>query len=92
MTPNLFEATRKYWRQLNELEAAYQRNEVSLNEVDARVEALMQELGRARRESLRIAWMGIQSFVQEQRETLAGAAAIGILAYVWLALNGLNAG
>lgn len=48
MNPNLLEATQEYWHKLNELEAAYQRGEVTLEEVDAKVEALMVELGRTR--------------------------------------------
>lgn len=92
MIPDLLQATREYWRQLDELEAAYHRDEVSLEEVDVRVEALMQELGQTRRQALRATWVSLQAFVQQQREALAGAAAIGVLAYVWLTLNGLSLG
>ncbi len=44
MFPNLFQATFDYWRKLDELEAAYQKGEIPLKEVDARVADLMAEL------------------------------------------------
>lgn len=88
MFPDLMGATQDYWRKLDEVEAAYKRNELSLAEVDAEVKALMIELGQTRRKMLRDFWATFQVFVQQQRETLAGVAVIGVLAYVWLAFNG----
>lgn len=87
MIPDLMQATRRYWRQLDELEAAYQRGEVSVQEVNARVQQLMEELGQTRREALRAVWASLQHFVQQQRDAIAGAAAIGLLAYVWLVVQ-----
>ena len=49
MFPNLLEATKEYWRKLDELEAAYQQGEIPLEEVDARVTELMAELAQERR-------------------------------------------
>ena len=46
MFPNLLEATREYWRKLDELETAYKQGRISIEEVDASVNVLMEELGR----------------------------------------------
>lgn len=85
---DLIQAPRDYWRQLDAVEAAYQRNELSLDEVDAKVQSLMQELGQARRQALRDVWATLQVFVQQQRDTLAGVTALGLMVYVWLVANG----
>lgn len=85
---DLIGATRNYWRKLDAVEAAYRRNELSLEEVDARVAALMIQLGQARRRALRDFGATLQVFVQQQQEAIAGVAAIGVLAYVWLVFNG----
>ncbi|WP_416675727.1 hypothetical protein [Egbenema bharatensis] len=84
MIPNLIEATNEYWRKLNELEAAYQRGEVSLEEVDTRVEGLMAELGRERRATVRFLMDNVRRIWQEQREVIVGLGAIGVLAYSWV--------
>lgn len=88
MFPDLIGATRAYWRKLDEVEAAYRRDELTLEEVNIRVRDLMAELGQTRQQTLREAWAILQTFMQQQGEALAGVAAIGILAYVWLTLNG----
>lgn len=85
---DLIGATRNYWRKLDAVEAAYRRHELSLEEVNAQVEALMVELGQARRKTLRDSWAMLQVFVQQQGEAIAGVAALGMLAYVWLVFNG----
>ncbi|PSN11175.1 hypothetical protein C7293_25275 [filamentous cyanobacterium CCT1] len=87
MLPDLIGATRDYWRKLDAVEAAYQRNELTLEEVDAEVKALMVELGQTRRQLLRDSWAIAQTFVNRQGEALAGVAALGVLAYVWLTVN-----
>ena len=46
MFPNLFEATKTYWRKLDELEAAYQQGKVSTEVVNATVAELMAELAQ----------------------------------------------
>ena len=62
MFPNLLEATHDYWRKLNALEAAYQRGDVSLEEVNQRVPELMAELGEERRAAFRFVWAGLKRF------------------------------
>ncbi|WP_071516986.1 hypothetical protein [Geitlerinema sp. PCC 9228] len=81
---NLIEATRRYWKKLDDLEAAYKRGEVSLEEVDARVEELMQELGQERRESFHVLIEGSKHLWYQQRELILGVAFVGIVAYAWL--------
>ncbi len=85
---DLIDATRDYWRKLDEVDAAYRRNELNLEEVDARVQSLMVELGQARRKALRDFWATLQVFLQQQREAVTGVAVIGLLAYGWLVFNG----
>lgn len=88
MFPDLMGATRDYWRKLDAVEAAYQRHELTPKEVNAEVKALMAELGQARRQTLRDVWATFQVFLQRQGDALAGVAAIGVLAYIWLLSNG----
>lgn len=88
MLPDLIGATRDYWRKLDEVEAAYRRNELTAKEVDTEVKALMAELGQTRRQLFRDTWAITQTFINQQREAIAGVAALGVLAYVWLVANG----
>ncbi|MEM6435934.1 MAG: hypothetical protein AAF773_19090 [Cyanobacteria bacterium P01_D01_bin.115] len=85
MLTDLTSATRDYWRKLDAVEAAYQRGELSIQAVDAEVKQLMAELGAARRQALRDFWVTLQVFVGQQREAIAGTAAIMVLAYFWIA-------
>ena len=87
MLPDLIGATRDYWRKLDAVEAAYRRDELTLDEVNAEVKALMAELGQTRRQLLRDSWAIAQTFIHRQSEALAGLAALGVLAYVWLTVN-----
>lgn len=87
MNPNLLEATHNYWHKLNELEAAYQRGEVTLEEVDARVEALMAELGRSRRAAFSDFFSGVRRLWEEQREPIVGVLGLGVLTYGWLVVR-----
>ena len=82
---NLQEATKEYWRKLNELEAAYTRGEVTIEEVDAKVHLLMKELGDARRESLAYLWHSLSLWCSERLEIIAGVAMLGIITYAWAA-------
>ncbi|WP_039725351.1 hypothetical protein [Leptolyngbya iicbica] len=82
---DLLQATRDYWRKLDEVEAAYQRGELSVPEVNARVHELMTELGEARRQTFKDLWASLQVTVSQQREAIAGTVAVGLLAYLWLA-------
>lgn len=85
--PDLLNATRDYWRKLDELEAAYQRGDVSLKEVDATVQTLMQELGRSRRLALRAFARQIGLFWQNQRDTIVATVLIGCLTYAWVVVS-----
>jgi hypothetical protein len=85
MVPNLLEATNHYWRQLNQLDAAYRRGEVSLEEVDAKVHELMAELGEERRATLHYLWSGIQQIWTQQKEVVLGAGLLLTSLYIWLA-------
>ncbi|MGF1517352.1 MAG: hypothetical protein ACFCVB_06050 [Nodosilinea sp.] len=87
MLPDLIGTTRDYWRKLDELEAAYRRNELTAQEVDAQVQALMVELGQTRRQLLRDSWAIFQNFIARQGDALAGVTALGALAYVWLVVS-----
>jgi len=86
MIPDLIDATTDYWKKLDELEAAYQRDEVSLSEVDARVQELMTDLGRSRRKALTAFWASFRYTVRQQWEAIAGVACIATLTCVWLSL------
>lgn len=87
MIPNLLQATNDYWRKLDELEAAYQQGEVSLEEVDARVATLMTELGQERRAALRFLLNNVGRIWQEQQELVVGLGLIGALTYAWIVIS-----
>ncbi len=84
MIPDLMEATRDYWRELDELEAAYQRGDASLTEVNAKVKELMTDLSRSRRESFAYLFSGIRRVWNEQRDAIVGVAGLSVLTYGWL--------
>lgn len=84
MLTDLLSATRDYWRQLDKVETAYKRNEMTLEEVDTEVQRLMVELGHHRSRALKDIWASLQHFAKQQSDVLAGTAMLGILAYVWL--------
>jgi len=88
MLPDLISATRDYWRKLDAVEAAYRRHELTATEVNTQVKALMVELGQTRRQMLRDFWAIAQTFARQQGDALAGVAALGVLAYVWLVVKG----
>ena len=83
MFPNLLQATRKYWHQLDELEAAYQQGEISLEEVDARVAELMAQLSIERRAAFAHFWHSCQHWLTTQRETVIGLAILALVTYAW---------
>ena len=83
--PDLIQATQDYWKELDKLEAAYRKDEVSIEEVDARVEELMQDLGETRRETWRFFAVSFRRFWTEQKELVLGGAAIAVLTYTWIA-------
>ena len=84
MFPNLLEATKEYWRQLDELEAVYQQGKIPLEEVDALVAELIAELARKRRVALTYFWHGLQHWLTTQRETLIGLAILAFVTYAWV--------
>ncbi len=81
---NLIAATRRYWKKLDDLEASYKRGEVSLEEVDARVSELMQELGQERRETFHVLIESSKHLWHQQREVILGVVFLGIVSYAWL--------
>ncbi|ELS04391.1 hypothetical protein Xen7305DRAFT_00041240 [Xenococcus sp. PCC 7305] len=84
MIPNLFQATQEYWRKLDELEAAYQKGMIPLEEVDAKVAELMAELGQERRATFAYLWHGWQNLLTTQRETIISLAILIVVTYAWL--------
>lgn len=89
MFPNLFDSTKEYWRKLDELEADYQQNKISLKEVDVRVAELMAELAQERRAAFNYLINGSQHWLGEQREILITLAMLVLLTYAWF-LTSLN--
>jgi len=87
MMPNLFQATQDYWQKLDALEAAYQRGDVSIEDVDGRVKELMKELGQERRAALRFFWSNLSRFWREQKETITATALVGMLTYAWIVIS-----
>jgi hypothetical protein len=86
MIPNLVEATQEYWLKLDELEAAYQKGEISIEEVDRQVASLIKELGRKRQSFITYFLQSWQHFFSQQKETIVGLAMLGIICYFWLRL------
>lgn len=82
--PNLLEATKEYWQELDRLEAAYNRGEISSEQVDAEVQQLMANLGEKRRQALNWAWQSIRIRLQEQAELIAGLALMAICFSGWM--------
>jgi len=82
---NLQEATKEYWRKLNELETAYSKGEVTIEEVDTNVHLLMKELGETRRKALALWWNSLRLWCSERLEIIAGVAMLGIITYAWAA-------
>ncbi len=87
MIPNLLAATNEYWHKLNELDAAYQRGEVSLEEVNARVAKLMVELGQERCASVRFLVDNVSRIWNEQQELMVGLGIVGALTYAWIVVS-----
>ncbi|MDJ0726887.1 MAG: hypothetical protein QNJ38_17430 [Prochloraceae cyanobacterium] len=85
--PNLLESTQEYWRKLDELEAAYYNGEVSIEEVDRKVEELMADLGRERRIALNAVWSNIVGTIKEYQETAIGLFLVLGATYAWLAIQ-----
>ena len=84
MIPNLVEATQEYWQKLDELEAAYQKGEISIEEVDRQVASLMDELARQRQSFITYFLQSWKHWFSQQKETVVGLAMLGIICYFWL--------
>ncbi|MEP0865501.1 hypothetical protein NDI37_13600 [Funiculus sociatus GB2-A5] len=87
MIADLLEDTRDYWRKLDELEAAYKKGEVSLQEVDAKVKLLMTELGRSRKQALSYFVSSFRAKWSQQPEIIVGVAVLGIITYAWAVVS-----
>ncbi len=84
MFPNLLEATKEYWRKLDELEAAYQQGKIPLESVDARVAELIAELAVERRAAFTYFRHSCQHWLKTQKETLIGLAILALVTYAWM--------
>ncbi|MFW6296501.1 MAG: hypothetical protein ACOC04_04855 [Halothece sp.] len=87
MFPNLFQATQEYWRKLDELESAYQQDQISLEEVDRRVSELMAELAQERRSTFNYMREISQNWLAEQKNNLMGASILAFAIYGWIVIN-----
>lgn len=87
MFPNLFQATQEYWRKLDELESAYQQDQISLEEVDRRVSELMAELAQERRSTFNYMRERAQNWLAEQKTNLMGAGVLAFAIYGWIVIN-----
>ena len=87
MFPNLFNATQEYWRKLDELESAYQQDQVSREEVDRRVSELMAELGQERRSTFNYMREISQNWLAEQKSNLMGISILVFAIYGWIVIN-----
>ena len=84
MFPNLLEATKEYWRKLDQLEAAYQQGEISLKEVDKRVADLKADLTQECRAAFAYFQRGWRHWLTTQRESLIGLGAMALVTYAWV--------
>jgi len=87
MFPNLFKATQEYWRKLDELESAYQQDQISLEEVDRRVSELMAELAQERRSTFNYIRCRSQNWLAEQKSNLIGTSIVVLAIYGWIVIN-----
>ncbi|MDJ0601919.1 MAG: hypothetical protein QNJ37_24140 [Crocosphaera sp.] len=84
MYPNLVEATKEYWQQLDKIESRYLEGELSLEEVDQKVEALMKKLGRKRKEALLFLTESFSLWVSSHRELLITLVFTLMVVYSWM--------
>ena len=83
MFPNLIQATKEYWHQLDQLEAAYRKGEIPLEKVDAKVANLIAELAAERRTAFNYFWQGCLCWIRTHRETVVGLGFLVIVTYTW---------
>ena len=84
MFPNLFEATKEYWSNLDRLEAAYKQGEISLEEVDAKVAELMADLAQERRAAFTYFGRSLWHWLVGRREVLLGLGFVAVVTYSWM--------
>lgn len=84
MFPDLFEATKEYWQQLDEIESLYQQGKLSIEEVDREVEILMKQLGRKRKESLLFLTESFSHWVSNHTELLVTLVFVLTVVYSWM--------
>jgi hypothetical protein len=87
MFPNLFKATQEYWRKLDELESAYQQDQISLEEVDRRVSELIAELAQERRSTFNYMRYLSQNWLAEHKSNLIGIGIVILAIYGWIVIN-----
>ena len=87
MFPNLFQATTEYWRKLDELELAYKKGRISLEEVDVRVAELIAELAVERRATFTYFYRICRHWLTTQRQTVIGLVMLAIITYGWVLSN-----
>lgn len=87
MFPDLFESTKDYWQKLDKIESAYHNDELTLEEVDAKVKQLMQELGQKRRESLTYFWQSLRHRMSQSQDILIGLGFLVVVVYGWILLE-----
>jgi ElaB/YqjD/DUF883 family membrane-anchored ribosome-binding protein len=83
MFPNLFHATQEYWYKLDQIEKAYYQNELTLEEVNAEVEKLMQELGQQRKDAYSFFRQQFSHFLTQYKEFVLGVAFAVLAIYFW---------
>lgn len=81
---DLVEDTKRYWHELDALEEAYERGEVSVEEVDSRVDQLMKDLGEKRRRTWQLFFSNLVNFIRDEKMTIFGLAVVVFLIYTWL--------
>ncbi|ACB51563.1 hypothetical protein cce_2213 [Crocosphaera subtropica ATCC 51142] len=84
MFPNLFEATKEYWQQLDEIESRYQQGKLSIEEVDREVETLMKQLGRKRKETLLFLTESLSHWISTNTELLISLVFVLTVIYSWM--------
>ena len=67
--------------------AAYDRGQISIEQVDAEVKKLMSELGFKRRQAFSYFWHSLRYRLQNQAEFIMGLILMAIAIYAWFLLN-----
>ncbi len=81
---DLVEDTKRYWRELDALEQAYERGELSIEEVDSRVDQLMRDLGEQRRRSWNFFFSNLINLIWDEKLTVFIFSVAILLVYTWI--------